>query len=105
MLYTNLASISYLIASILHLVLTNREDYRISLQYHDYYHDYVVAGLLGLVNFVLYALGGQLLFNKVRQYEATHPKVSIIRTTYDSKGKPIQKKITTHREVSVRQFP
>lgn len=100
MLYTNVASVSYLISSILQLVFTNREDYKIALRFHDYYYDYIVAGVIGLVNFVLYALGGQLLQNKWRRYEATHPKVSIVRTTFDKRGNPIKKKITKHREVT-----
>lgn len=92
-LFTNGAAVSYLIASLLQLILTNREDYKIALTYHDYYYDYLIAGALGLINFVLYALGGQLLHNKYRRQQERQPKVCIVRTTLDRRGKPVKKTI------------
>lgn len=44
-LFTILAAVSYLIASLSQLIFTNKEEYRIALTYHDYYHDYLVAGV------------------------------------------------------------
>lgn len=44
-LYTNAAAVCYLVASLLQLIFSNREDYKISLTYWDYYHDYLVAGV------------------------------------------------------------
>lgn len=92
-IYTNLAAIGYLISSVLQLIYTNKEEYKISLLHHDYYHDYLVAGAIGLINFILYAVGGQLLQNKLRAQMARQPKVCIIRTTLDRKGKTVKKTI------------
>lgn len=43
--YTNVAAAFYLVASLLQLIYTNKEEYKISLTYYDYYHDYIVAGV------------------------------------------------------------
>jgi len=94
-LYTNAAAVAYLVSSLLQIILTNREDYKISLTFHDYYHDYIVAGVFGLINFVLYAVGGQLLHKKYRRKIESQPKVCIVRTTLDRKGRPIKKTVKT----------
>lgn len=44
-LYTNSAALAYLVSSVLQLIFTNKEEYKISLEFHDYYHDYIVAGV------------------------------------------------------------
>lgn len=45
MIYTNLASLAYLVSSILQIIFTNKKEYEIALLYHDYYHDYIIAGV------------------------------------------------------------
>lgn len=103
--YTNAAAVCYLVSSLLQLIFTNREDYKIALMYHDYYHDYLVAGILGLINFVLYAVGGELLNRKYRCQLERQPKVCIIRTTLDRRGKPIKKTIkTSHPNVKIHKI-
>lgn len=90
----------YLIASILQLLFTNKETYKTPLEFHQYYHDYVVAGIVGLINFLLYAFAGQLLHKKMKRQEERYPKVHIIRTTFDKRGQPKkmkeQTRITIH---------
>lgn len=58
------------------------------------------AQVLGLINFVLYALGAQLLDNRLRAQQARQPKVCIVRTTLDRKGKPV-KKVVKHQRIKV----
>lgn len=100
-IYTNLAAMFYLIASILQLLFTNKENYKIPLVFHQYYHDYVVAGVVGLVNFLLYAIAGQLLHKKMRRQQERCPKVHIIRTTLDKRGHP--KKVKEHTQITIHE--
>lgn len=62
--------------------------------------------VVGLINFVLYALGGQLLHNKLRVYQDRQPKVCIVRTTLDKNGKPIKKTIKKqhHHQVKIHKI-
>lgn len=53
---------------------------------------HVIQQVIGLINFLLYAVGGQLLHNKTKRLAERQPKVVIIRTTLDNNGRPIKTK-------------
>lgn len=45
MIYTSMTAIGYFIFSIIHLSLTNRDDYEISITYYGFYNGYIAAGV------------------------------------------------------------
>ena len=45
MVYTILAALGYFIFSIIHMSLTNRDDYEVAITFYGFYSGYIAAGV------------------------------------------------------------
>jgi len=66
LLYTSITALGYFIFSIIHISLTNRNDYEVSITYFGFYGGYIAAGIFGLLNSLLYGAGTYFLFTEWR---------------------------------------